>query len=162
MAEEIERKFLVSFARIPRESLGVGQTMVQGYLARRPTVRVRLAVEAGKESAWLTIKGPGTLARAEYEYAIPPEDARAMMGLCGAIITKVRYHVRVAEHVWDVDVYDGRYEGLVVGEVELGAVDEPFVQPVWAYEEVTLDPRYSNAALALADSVKVKDGRLAG
>ncbi len=161
MPLEIERKFLVVLDRLPVEALGPGARFAQGYLSLQPTVRVRLAVQPGiPEAAWITVKGPGGLRRAEYEYAIPPEHAREMLGLCVAALDKTRYHLRVGDHVWDVDAFHGRYDGLWVAEVELGADDEPFVRPPWAGDEVTGDARYTNAALALAATVKVRDGRL--
>ncbi|MBL8603257.1 MAG: CYTH domain-containing protein [Myxococcales bacterium] len=161
MGTEIERKFIVDLGAVAATALTQGHAMVQGYLSRAPTVRVRVATPAeGPPKAWLTVKGPGTLARAEFEYEIPVDDAKAMMPLCNAVITKVRHHLRVGAHVWDVDVYDGRYRGLVVGEIELDAVDTPFERPAWVREEVTDDPRYSNAALALAATVSVREGRL--
>jgi len=161
MPLEIERKFLVHVHALPTARLGEGARFTQGYLSLRPTVRVRLAVQPGvADAAWITVKGPGGVRRAEFEYAIPPEDARAMMDLCAAVIDKTRYHLREGDHVWDVDTFHGRYAGLWLAEVELGAEDEGFVMPAWAAEEVTDDPRYSNAALAQATVVQVEDGRL--
>ncbi len=81
-----------------------GSRFAQGYLSLEPTVRVRLAEREGEEArAWLTVKGPGGLTRAEFEYPIPPGDARAMLGLCVAVLSKTRYRVPVGAHVWDLD-----------------------------------------------------------
>jgi CYTH domain-containing protein len=76
MGIEIERKFLVKQDLWRPE--GPGTAFRQGYLATGGgrTVRVRVAGDQG----FLTIKGPTTgLSRAEYEYAIPLEDAAAML-----------------------------------------------------------------------------------
>jgi CYTH domain-containing protein len=144
MNREIERKFLVHTDRLPE--LGEGEALVQGYLAFQPSVRVRSA----KARAWLTIKGPGQLERAEYEYEIPIDDARGLLQLCAATLTKIRRHVTVGEHVWDLDQFTGAHDGLWLAEVELSAVDEAFARPPWLGAEVTDDPRYTNAALARA------------
>jgi len=161
MPVEIERKFLVHAARLPTAHLGAGARFAQGYLSQRPTVRVRLATQPGADDrAWLTVKGPGGLQRAEYEYAIPPDHAREMLGLCAVVIDKTRHHIPVGAHVWDVDGFHGRFEGLWLAEVELRAEGEDFVRPPWLAEEVTDDPRYSNAALAQSVGVFVRNGRL--
>lgn len=147
MGIEIERKYLVTHHRW-REGL-VGTPYVQGYVAEQDytTLRVRLAGTVGV----LTIKGPSTGAtRAEFEYTIPADDVRAMLGtLCqGGHIDKTRYKVPVGKHVWDVDVFHGDNDGLIVAEIELDDVDEPFARPDWLGEEVTHDVRYFNSALA--------------
>jgi len=81
MGLEIERKFLVTGTGWKALAVA-GVPVRQGYLAIAAdrTVRVRIAGDRG----FLTIKG-GTrgLSRAEFEYAIPVEDASAMLdGLC--------------------------------------------------------------------------------
>jgi CYTH domain-containing protein len=151
MKREIERKFLVRADRVPAAARAQGVRLAQGYLAFSPSVRVRLA-EGGREGpqAWLTIKGPGLVARDEYEYEIPADDARGLLGLCAATLTKVRYRVPVGGHVWDLDEFTGPHAGLWLAEVELARPDEDFERPPWLDREVTADPRYTNAALARA------------
>jgi adenylate cyclase len=124
---------------------------MQGYLyagADGPTVRVRVA----GQKAFLTIKGPSEgLARLEFEYAIPPDDARHMLKSLagGRVIEKTRYLVEHAGHTWEVDVFAGRNSGLIVAEVEIAHPDEPVVLPGWVAEEVSFDHRYANAYLSL-------------
>ncbi|MBF1692566.1 MAG: adenylate cyclase, partial [Selenomonas sp.] len=88
MGVEIERKFTVRADFCPQ---GAGTEMAQGYLSRDPqrTVRVRLAGGRG----YLTVKGETRgMVRAEYEYEIPPTDARAMLALCDSpLVEKTRY-----------------------------------------------------------------------
>lgn len=146
---EIERKFLVKPSWHPASS---GEEIAQGYLSSVPerTVRVRIRGDRG----YLTVKGKNggmdAARRAEFEYEIPVADARAMLALCElGVIEKVR-HVELAAdgHVWEIDVFHGANEGLVVAEVELGAEDEPFTRPDWLGEEVTGDARYYNSSLS--------------
>lgn len=146
MAEEIERKFLVTGDGWRERRRGIRYR--QGYLSLTPerTVRVR---RAGTK-AFLTIKGTAAGAvRPEYEYRIPLSDAMEMLDeLCEKpLIEKIRYRVPVGSHVWEVDVFGGDNEGLVVAEVELSRPDERIDIPVWAGREVTGDPRYYNANL---------------
>lgn len=79
MATEIERKFLVDHDKLPHMGRGSLATYEQFYLARDPWVRVRLIDHHDEKppTARLTIKGPGNLSRAEFEYEIPIEDAEA-------------------------------------------------------------------------------------
>ena len=86
----------------------------------------------------------------EFEYEIPAADARALLALAEpGVIEKERCLVPVADgHTWEVDVFHGENEGLVVAEIELGAEDEPFARPDWIADEVTGDARYYNSSLA--------------
>ena len=146
MAAEIERKFLVGNADWREGALGV--RMAQGYLSLDPdrTVRVRAA---GK-NAWLTIKGRNSgITRAEFEFEIPSEQARSLLKLClPTIIDKTRYRIFHRGYVWEVDVFHGENEGLILAEVELSnESDSPELAP-WELTEVSSDPRYFNSYLA--------------
>jgi adenylate cyclase len=145
MATEIERKFLVH-PDWPRPASGT--RLVQGYLTQAGPVSVR--IRSSSERAWLTVKGPTIgLSRAEFEYEIPPLDAREMLALAKASpIEKTRYLVPHQGHVFEVDVFEGANAGLVVAEVELDSEDQAFDRPSWLGEEVSSDPRYRNSALA--------------
>ena len=149
MGIEIERKFLVAGDGWRQAVRGAPVAIRQGYLSagQGPSVRLRRAGDA----AFLTVKGPGGKVRAEFEYAIPAEEAEAMLALCPSPpLGKTRWSVPHEGHVWTVDVFDApaRLAGLVLAEVELESetVEPPL--PGWLGREVTEDPRYSNAALA--------------
>ena len=150
MGVEVERKFLVVDDSW-RAEVTKATRIVQGYLARtgRVTLRVRVKGEAG----FVTIKGETRgISRSEFEYPIPPADARAMLdGLAdGPVVDKVRHLVPVGGHTWEVDVFEGANAPLVMAEVELGDPDEPFELPSWAGQDVSDDARYYNANLAQA------------
>ena len=49
---------------------------------------------------------------------------------------------------WEVDVFHGDNEGLIMAEIELGSEDEAFERPDWLGEEVTGDRRYYNSYLS--------------
>jgi len=146
VAEEIERKFLVS-GEAWRET-AEGTRYRQGFLSTEPerTVRVRVAGPRGS----ITVKGKNVGARrAEFEYEIPVADAERMLDtLCQRpLIEKIRYTLAVGPHTWEIDVFEGSNAGLVVAEIELSSEDEAFEKPEWVGDEVTDDPRYFNSNL---------------
>ena len=148
MAKEIERKFLVAH-QAWRESVNTIHVYRQGYLSydSERTVRVR----ATEVTGYLTIKGiTEGLTRDEFEYEIPLADALALLQLCERpAVEKKRYIVPNGAHVWEVDVFEGVNEGLVLAEIELGSEDEAFDKPNWLGNEVSGDRKYSNSALSL-------------
>jgi adenylate cyclase len=148
VAQEIERKFLVDTARW--RPAGAGVVFRQGYLSSHPERVVRVRIEGG--AAKLTIKGPTAgVVRTEIEYPIPLADAETLLALCERpLIDKVRHTEQHGGKTWEIDVFHGENEGLVIAEVELASEDEPIAVPPWAIEEVSHDPRYFNAALVAA------------
>ena len=145
MAIEIERKFLV---------VGDGWKDItpihycQGYLntEKHRSVRVRIA----GDTAQLTIKGLSVGAsRAEFEYAIPVDDAKQLLGLCApSLIEKKRRRIVFDGLAWEVDEFLGDNTGLVIAEVELESEDQKISLPDWVGEEVTHDQRYFNSNLS--------------
>ena len=132
MAQEIERKFLVSG---DFKSFAFAQSRImQGYIcsARGRTVRVRIRDDKG----YLTIKGASNesgTSRYEWEKELPLSEVEELIKLCEpGMIDKTRNLVR---------------SGLIVAEVELGTEDEAFVKPGFIGEEVTGDIRYYNSHL---------------
>lgn len=147
MPFEIERKFLV--ARVPPLEGVPGVHIQQGYL-NKGGVTTRVRVQA--DCAWLTLKGPPTengRVRLECEYAIPLDDALALLALCdGRIVEKTRYRIPGQGVDWELDFYHGRLQGCVTAEAELISFDAPLVLPAWIGQEVTSDRRWSNESLA--------------
>ena len=147
MATEIERKFLV-INDDWRATADAGMDCIQGYFTtnKECSIRVRLT----GDEANLNIKSATLgVARSEYDYAIPARDAGEMLRyLCiQPLIEKKRYHVRHDGHLWEIDVFSGANAGLVVAEIELAHINEPFSRPAWLGAEVSHDPRYYNVCL---------------
>lgn len=146
MPKEIERKFLTT-SESWRANTNKAIAIKQGYLNSAPgrTVRVRIAGDQG----YLTIKGRSVgITRPEFEYEIPVVDALEMMGLCEQpVIEKTRYLVTEYGKTWEVDVFTGANDGLILAEIELDSEAEEFVLPAWAGEEVSTDARYFNSSL---------------
>jgi adenylate cyclase len=149
MAIEIERKFLV-VDDAWRRSVSRSERMSQGYLAWPPTSRCSVRVRVANGAAHLNIKS-ATLGvqRDEYEYPIPLADAEQMLQtLAGERVEKIRHHVRIGDHLFEVDEFLGENAGLVVAEVELDHADAAFPRPAWLGREVTDLARYYNQNLA--------------
>ncbi|MEI7490500.1 MAG: CYTH domain-containing protein [Bacteroidota bacterium] len=148
MALEIERKFLVDHTRWAELPKPAGILYRQGYLNDEPgkTVRVRLAGGKGL----LTIKGPSVkTTRHEFEFEIPFNDANEILDLFSLKeVEKTRYRILFNQNTWEVDVFSGENEGLIMAEIELNHADDSFEIPSWITDEVTDDPRYYNSYLA--------------
>ena len=146
MALEIERKYLIDLEKIG--TLENGIRIKQGYLSTDKNAVVRVRVKNDK--AYLTIKGPNNgISRLEFEYEIPFDEANEMLdNLCKKpLIDKTRYIIKHDIHIWEIDVFYGDNEGLVVAEVELKDENEKINLPSWIKEEVTSDNRYFNSNL---------------
>ena len=147
MAVEIERKFLVNVEKLPVQILTSGEKISQGYLCTEPARTVRIRIKGSQ--GFLTIKGVNVgIVRKEFEYPIPLEDAQELLKLCEPnILEKVRYKVDYEGKIWEVDIFKGRHEGLILAEVELSTADEIVSLPNWIEREVSDEPRYFNSNL---------------
>ncbi len=147
MAVEIERKFLLR-SDDWRAVAGEGVFYRQGYLVGSKSASVRVRMEGSV--AFLNIKSATLgIRRSEFEYPIPADDAEEMLAnLCQQpLVEKVRYHIKVGTHTWEIDEFRGQNAGLVVAEVELTNEQEKLELPAWVGEEVSNDPRYYNVKL---------------
>ena len=122
----------------------------QGYLNSHKdrTVRIRIS---GKDG-YITVKGAsdatGTT-RFEWEREIPLEDAHKLLELCEPeLIEKTRYTVPNNGLFFEVDVFHGKNEGLIIAEIELPHPSTPFFKPKWLGPEVTSDEKYYNSYLS--------------
>ena len=147
---EIERKFLVTSQDFKKEAFK-NFKIEQGFLNSHKdrTVRVRLNDNQG----FITVKGLSSdngLSRFEWEKEISKEDAKALLKLCEpGRIEKTRYEVEFNQHIFEVDVFHGENEGLIIAEVELKKENEKFNKPYWIGEEVTGNIKYYNSQLSL-------------
>ena len=147
---EIERKFLVSNLDACLQHHTKSRKIVQAYLSFDPARTVRIRKTDTK--AFLTIKGKANETgdtRFEWEKEITEHEATQLLDLClGQTIQKTRYVVPHQSHLFEVDVFSGKLQGLVVAEVELSAANEQVDLPKWIGKEVTGDSRYYNSDLA--------------
>ncbi|MFA6266899.1 MAG: CYTH domain-containing protein [Pseudolabrys sp.] len=153
MAVEIERRFLVTGdgwkAEVARHI-----DIRQAYLAVTNNSTVRVRIHDG--TALLTIKSAASgLSRAEFEFPIPKDSAEQLFALrTGRVIEKRRHIVPQGALRWEIDVFSGELEGLIIAEIELPDETADFGRPSWLGDEVTGDSRYANARLALDGPVK--------
>lgn len=146
---EIERKFLVK--NVDFINLATTKNrIVQGYLNSTPERTVRVRIKGNK--GYLTIKGisneSGTT-RMEWEKEIDLQDAEELLKLCEkGVIDKIRYEIPFGDHIYEVDIFNGDNEGLIMAEIELQTEDETFKKPYWLGKEITSDKRYYNAYLS--------------
>ena len=147
---EIERKFLIVSDKY-KEQAYKKTRIVQGFLNthKERTVRVRIK---GKE-AYIAIKGisnkEGT-SRFEWEKKIAVEEAEQLIELCEPnLIEKIRYEIKVGNHIFEVDEFSAENKGLIIAEIELSEENESFDKPDWLGKEVTGDIRYYNSQLCI-------------
>lgn len=146
---EIERKFLVNSNAFKKEGFK-STRIIQGFLNtdKERTVRVRLKGDKG----FITVKGKSNnsgLSRFEWEKEISKTDAESLLKLCEkGVIDKIRYEVKVGNHIFEVDEFFGDNKGLIIAEVELNSEDETFIKPDWLGQEVTGQIKYYNSQLS--------------
>lgn len=150
---EIERKFLVRSEAFKAQAT-TSYEIEQGYLCKDPDKTIRVRIRDTR--AFLTIKSTKLregLAKFEWEKEIDLADAKELMAIClPGVISKTRYIIPAVSdqpsdvsRKWEVDVFHGRLDGLVLAEIELGDEHEPYSRPEWLGEEVTGQPQYYNA-----------------
>jgi adenylate cyclase len=146
---EIERKFLVLSTVFLKEAFNENR-IVQAYLNSNPERTVRIRIKDNK--GYLTIKGIGNSSgttRLEWETQIPLKEAEKLLLMCEeGSIDKIRHEVYVGKHLFEVDVFKGKNEGLILAEIELDSEEEEFEKPHWLGKEVTGDERFYNAYLS--------------
>jgi adenylate cyclase len=147
MSFEIERKFLVrnnDWQQHAAKHCDIRQAYLT--IGGKASVRVRIR---DNSTATLTVKSrPVELRRLELEYPIPMLEAEALMPLRqGSIVEKVRYRIPCGDLAWEIDVFSGENEGLVIAEIELRDEQQHVDLPSWIGEEVTGNAQYYNSFL---------------
>lgn len=145
--KEIERKFLIVQNDLSFLKSIEGKKIKQAYVQNEQDKTVRIRTKG--EKAFLTVKiGNDSLSRDEFEYQIPVQDAISMMEILKLkVLSKTRYEVKFENHLWEVDVFEGKLDGLIIAEIELKSENESFIIPPWIGKEVTNDSSYLNAKL---------------
>lgn len=146
---EIERKFLVTDTSFKKEAIK-NTRIVQGFLNTHPKRTVRVRIKG--ELAFITVKGIGNqsgTSRFEWEKQIPLPEAEELLPLCEpGMIEKTRFEVPSGNHVFEIDEFYGKNQGLTIAEIELSHENELFSKPSWLGKEVTGDSKYYNSQLS--------------
>ena len=147
MSVEIERKYLVNNELIPSLEGFKSDIIVQGYLSSIPELTIRLRLK--NESALLTFKGKTEgIKRQELEIPIDSEFAHKLIQSFDILVLrKKRYYIPQGHLTIELDVFEGKLDGLILAEVELADEDEQFSLPEWFGQEVSYDPAYYNVNL---------------
>ena len=147
MGKEIERKFTV-INDSWKQTVSRSSCFRQGYMGTDEKASVRIRLEDDKANINIKSATLG-IQRQEYEYQIPSSDANEMLDtLCHKpLIEKTRHFVIYQGKTWEIDVFEGDNQGLIVAEIELDSENEQFELPSWAGEDVSHDTRYYNVCL---------------
>ena len=145
--QEIERKFTVDLQKWESVVKPLPKQIVQSYLSTNPDCTVRVRIKGSK--GFLTIKGKTIgISRSEFEYEIPLNDAKQMIAsFAEKTLSKLRYEIKVGKHIWEIDVFQGKIEGLIIAEIELKSENETFTKPYWVIDDVSDNIEYYNSRL---------------
>ena len=154
---EIEKKFLIqSLTDVPGNMNDYDyHDLVQGYLSTNPVLRVRKE----DDEYYVTYKGNGMMVREEYNLPLTKASFEHLIKKADGIVIKKRRHlIPLDDHlVCELDEFHGKYEGLLLAEVEFSSEEEAnaFTPPVWFGTEVTYDSRYHNSNMSKAEIMEV-------
>ena len=154
MAVEIERKFLI--ANDGWKNSVVRRVRIRdGLIANNKGHKARVRIADDLATIALKSQKRG-LVRAEFEYPIPYSDAQEILRIMcdGNVLDKVRHFVPYASNTWQVDVYEGLLDGVVLAEIELTDADQKLTLPDWIGAEVSADPRYRKINMVAARLAK--------
>ena len=144
---EIERRFLVDKSKLifPDKK----KSIKQAYLIFDDSQVLR--IRQIDNDFLLTYKyKKSNINRLEFEYPIPSDDGEKLISLSKYfIIEKVRYYYQVDKHLWEIDVFQGKNEGLIVAEIELDNENENIKIPNWIGEEISNNEKYLNFNLSI-------------
>lgn len=148
MSNEIEKKYLLAEAPA-LTSLGEGIAIEQSYLLSEGR---ELRVRKKGETFYMTVKGPGTLSRREWEVEIPEWVYEALRPAALGRIEKTRFELGHDSLTLELDQYHGALAGLWTLECEFESEEQAkrFEPPPWAAgaRDVTADARFKNRRLA--------------
>jgi CYTH domain-containing protein len=144
--KEIERKFLVANDSWKTAKCIGQRELKQAYFLRDTDRSVRIRVT--DNMALFTIKLGTGLTRSEFEYEIPIDEANEMIEEAKLpCLHKTRFYIQNGNDTWELDVFHGALDGLLIAELELTEEAQFFEKPNWLGEEVTFDPAYLNSNL---------------
>jgi adenylate cyclase len=152
MAKEIEYKYLAHIGHGFRSDRA--RIIDSAYLTSGDP-EVRIARYRGDEGTYqITVKKGSGLVREEIIVNIDDEKGLALFNMSDARISKRRHNVGR----WEVDVFLGRYQGLVLAEIEMASEDEQLPIPpagLVLLKDVTHLQSYKNKNLALGGEMAV-------
>ena len=144
---EIERRFLVDKKKLifPNRKKRIQQAYLM--VDEHQVLRVRKI----EEDFLLTYKYKKTnINRLEFEYPISNNDGNKLLSLSkNFIIEKDRYYYPVGNYTWEIDVFYGKNDGLIIAEIELKDENENIKIPDWITREISNEDKYLNFNLSI-------------
>jgi len=136
--------------RIPQESHQKEwiNGIIEAIKQTDPTIRVRIT----DGNAILCIKGKTVgIERHEFEWVLSdPSWFEQRLSTSGwPFVEKRRWEITAKDgHIWELDLFMGANEGLVLAEIELTDANEDYTKPDWVGDDVSGNWRLSNQQLA--------------
>lgn len=142
---EIERKFLVN-EKLP--TFSEGKEIIQAYIFLSEGKEMRIRIQNNICTLSIKVNYAKNI-REEFEYNIPMSEGLRLMEIGSEFspILKTRHIINSNSMIWEIDVFKGENEGLIIAEIELNAIDQEFVIPEWVKREVTDEQKYYNSNL---------------
>ncbi len=117
---EIEKKYTVTTLPENLDSFPFSE-IEQAYLCTDPVLRIRKE----NQNYYLTYKSKGLMVREEYNLPLTPESYNHLKQKAdGNILTKKRYRIPYGIHTIELDLFSGKFEGLIIAEVEFDSEQE--------------------------------------
>jgi adenylate cyclase len=148
---ERERRFLVTeipLGCVPSEQHRQCYLIHHGPLEVRVRTVTPLTGSVGRSVITVKLR-LGEAVRAELEMGLHRRLAQWCHDRFPAAVRKTRHLLVEGTHLWELDRYHDRLEGLMTAELELTA-GEKVSLPGWLGREVTGVPEYANRRLATA------------
>ncbi len=144
---EIERRFLVDKTKFifPDRKKTIKQTYLM--VDNSQVLRVRKI----EEDFFLTYKyKKSNINRLEFEYPISVDDGNKLISLSKYfIIEKDRYYHQFENQIWEIDVFHGKNDGLIIAEIELENENQDIGIPDWIDREISNEDKYLNFNLSI-------------
>lgn len=163
---EIERKFLMSELP-PRFDSYPHYSIEQGYISSTPVIRIRKKSTDVETKYILTIKSSGLMSREEYEINISKEEyINLSKKVEGNFIKKTRYNIPIdyrygsgkKDLTLELDVFDGVFSGIVLGEIEFASEELAYAYSPdqYFYKDVTEDTDFHNSTMSSMDKSEIQ------
>jgi len=146
MGIEIERRFLIKNDQW-KEFITHKTFIEQGYLSKNLEdwiIRIRLDEKNFKIALKKHIKN---FTNYEYEFSIPTNEGKKIMGTLKNTITKERFFLEVDKKNWIIDCFKDENFPLEIAEIELADEKEEVILPPFLSKEITGLKIFSNFSL---------------
>ena len=146
---EIERKFQVTTDDLSFLDQAVAVHKITQVYMETGDKESRIRI-CGDKATFTRKTGGHALSREEVECEIEMRSALDIINVYASesLVEKTRYVIEHDGMTWEVDVFHGANEGLVMAEVELTHEGQDIALPEWGLSEVTGRPEFYNQNIA--------------